>query len=205
MKKLSESYAIIIGAFITGVFTVLATFPVASWLQPAQALAETAFTENAKLFYDFEKQSELENWREELDVQMGDEHFTGEHALEASIPLSPTQENTYGIKFAQQFTADLIVGRIFFPKDDLVTIEYAQVCLMLASQPWACEDLPKERGKWNTFAIKLAAVQDSKHPGPLNQIRVDGMDFIILAKGVTAERKNPMKVYLDRLKFTDAA
>jgi hypothetical protein len=158
---------------------------------------------DAQAFYDFENSSDLVDWSKDLQVEQTDVKFTGSHALKATIPVSVTTEGGLGITLKKDFTADMIIGRMFIPPVDTISINYAQICLISKQYEWPCENLPKQTGKWKTFVVKLSYAGNTlgQTPSDYSNDRFNGFVIILNTRGLTTNYPKQMYVYLDTIEI----
>jgi hypothetical protein len=125
-------------------------------------------------YYDFETDADLEGWTS--GAQRSTEHaFSGRYALKAIQPVQAGQDTSISLHWQHEFTADVIVGQVYWPEDDEVGILWAQVCVPLWG--WDCAGLPRNRGGWNTFVLDLSEMSVGDPPQPLDQLVLPGLHF----------------------------
>jgi hypothetical protein len=149
---------------------------------------------NLITFYDFETEADLEAWQG--DVQRSTDHaFSGRYALKAMQPVQADQETWIGLRWQHEFTADVVVGQVYWPENEEVKIVWAQVCVPLGG--WACVFFPRNRGGWNTFVLDLSEIE--LEGVPLDQLVLPGLHFQGKLRGTTGTSVITMPMYVDAI------
>lgn len=107
-------------------------------------------------YFNFEEDSQIKKWesRDGSTVQLSTNHaFTGKKSVAVTIMAQSGQEGGVGFAtWTQTFKAESVIGRIFFPSSDNVSVVWAQVCIGVVGH---CEDIPIHTNTWTTFVINL--------------------------------------------------
>jgi hypothetical protein len=97
-------------------------------------------------YMDFESAAEQNPWKAKGTVTLS---LSPEHAFSGKSSLAVTlKENAIDdviLEYNQPGGSDLFMGYIYWPDQDGVKIEWAQLCA------WACVKIPMKTGQWNRF------------------------------------------------------
>lgn len=151
---------------------------------------------NSKVI-DFETLTEVSEWSntEFSSIAQSDEYaFTGQSAL--AVRTTATSSALFA-KRTRDFTADMIVGQVYWPTQDGVDIEWVQVCVR---EEGKCASIPMNMGQWNTFVFNLA--QKTYDGEPLN---TRGLEELLLQgkiNGVSEDK--PYTFYVDSIQIYNA-
>ena len=177
---------IVTAAYFLWLGTWIGTSPTSDW--PPDLIA----------YYDFETDADLKGWSE--GVKRSNEHaFSGQYALKAVLPVQADQQTKLSLRWQHTFTADVIVGQIYWPATDEVGIVWAQVCVPL--EGWDCAGLLEKHGGWNTFVLDLSEMTVGDPPRPLNQLVLPGLHFQGWLRGATGTNMSTIPIYLDTIQI----
>lgn len=183
--SLAALYAITI-PFFGWVGARISTLPTSSW--PSSLVT----------YYDFETDADLTGWQGE--IRRSDEHaFSGQYALRSTQPVQADQETKISLRWQRQITADVIVGQVYWPEDEDVGIEWAQVCIPLSG--WACAGIPKNRGGWNTVVLDLSEMTVGDPPKPLDELILPGLHFQGRLRGAAGTSVTTLPMYVDAIQI----
>lgn len=142
-------------------------------------------------YYDFENTDELKGWQTGM-LRSTDHAFSGQYALKGMIPVQSNQETGLDIRWQREFSADVIVGQVYWPKEEQVELVYTAVCVPFSSREWSCVEIPQIRNGWNAFVLDLNAMKDKP-----SGLRLPGLHFIIKVRGTKGTSLATMPMYID--------
>jgi len=177
----------------------LITVPFFFWVgSEFVVLPSSSWPPNLISYYDFETDADLEGWVQQ--VERSNEHaFSGQYALRATLPVQADQETKISLTWQQEFTADVVVGQIYWPATEDVSIVWAQVCVPL--QGWSCAGLLEKKGGWDTFVLDLSEMTVGDPPKKLNQLVLPGLHFQGRLRGATGTQVSTIPVYVDTIQI----
>ncbi len=149
-------------------------------------------------YYDFETDTDLEGWSK--GVTRSNEHaFSGQYALKATLPVQADQETRISVSWQHEFTADVVIGQIYWPANEDVNIVWAQVCVPLAN--WDCAGLLEKKGGWDTFVLDLSEMEVGDPPRKLNGLVLPGLHFQGQLRGTTGTDISTIPIYFDTIQI----
>ena len=150
------------------------------------------------IYYDFESDADLEGWQGDSEAST-DHAFTGKHALKSLQPVQAGQDTRIALSWEHEVTADVIVGQVYWPEEEEISVEWAQVCVPLSG--WACVGIPKNRGGWNTFVLDLSEMEVGDPPKSLDQFVLPGLHFQGRLRGSNDSNVTTMPMYIDAIQI----
>lgn len=151
-------------------------------------------------YYDFETDADLNGWPE--GAQRSTEHaFSGQYALKAILPVQAGGQTFFSFRWTQEFTADVVVGQVYWPENEEVDVVWAQVCVPMGEN-WNCQGIRGYRGGWNTFVLDLCALSVGTPPQPLCQLVLsNGFLFQGGLSGAPGTSVTTMPMYIDAIQI----
>ena len=175
------------------------TIPFFGWLgTQIMVLPTSSWPSNLMTCYDFEADTDLQGWQGETQ-RSNDYAFSGQYALKATQPVQSDQETAITLSWQREIIADVIVGQVYWPEDENVSIEWAQVCVPWSG--WACVGIPKNRGGWNTFVLDLSEMTAGDPPRSLDGLVLPGLYFQGRLRGATGASVTIMPMYVDAIQI----
>ena len=140
-------------------------------------------------YLDFENQSDLNSWGEmetASNSQSREYSLTGNYSMAVSVTGKP--EGNYVLaRYEQETSTDLVVGWIYFPKENGFTVSWAEVCT------WTCKRIPVSYDEWIRFILPFEYLEIDNEPlSPKSS-------FWIQAEILGVDNENPYTFYLDSI------
>lgn len=126
-----------------------------SGLIPLTSAVQWHFSEFA--YFDFEQKDDLMGWVPAENMALGTRSeyaFTGSYALAVGTNRSNSQVFA---TLPTSFQANYIIGQVYWPKTEGISVNWAQVCL---GGNVRCVSISQKPGQWNPFFINLQEMQD---------------------------------------------
>jgi hypothetical protein len=146
-------------------------------------------------YFDFEQGDDVMGWEstENTAVRVRDEYaFSGSHALAVGNKMSESQ--VWAIRRVP-FRASYIIGQVYWPKTENISVSWAQVCLGGNVQ---CVSISAEPGQWNPFLIDLQQIKDADGI-PYSEKEIPDIFFQGAFNGVSQE--NQYLFYIDGIQI----
>ena len=115
------------------------------------------------------------------------------------MPVQGDQETEISLRWQHEFTADVVIGQIYWPADEDVGIVWAQVCVPLEN--WDCAGLLEKHGGWNTFVLDLSEMTVGDPPKKLNQLVLPGLQFQGRLRGAPGTTISTIPLYVDTIQI----
>jgi hypothetical protein len=190
--KLQLVTLIVIYIMSAGFFLWVGTWFASSSTMEMSGTETSGFVE----YFDFESANDLEGW-EAGTLISNEQAFSGERALIASLPVSADQETTFYLNWQHEFYADVIIGQVYWPSQDNINLEWAQVCVPF--DEWFCTFISKKPG-WNTFILDLTQYETIESQDTQGGVELPG----IVIQGVLKSTNPNLKsapVFVDAIQI----
>jgi hypothetical protein len=148
-------------------------------------------------YLDFENKSDFNGWSgvgQNTVAQSHANHFSGEGSLAVTVGSDQTQ---LFVERDSHFRAEALVGQVYWPQQDGIDVQWAQVCV---TPSFSCFSIPKEPGRWNTFMVDLSGTE--YNGDKLNRIQLSS--FFIQGKVIGANSDQPYTFYVDGIQIYPA-
>lgn len=146
-------------------------------------------------YFDFEQKDDLMGWVPAENTALGirsEYAFTGSHALAVG---NKTSGNQIFATLPVSFKANYIIGHVYWPKAEGISVNWAQVCL---SGNVRCVSVSQEPGQWNPFFIDLQQMLDDDGV-PYSEKEIPSLFFQGDLIGVSQE--NQYLFYIDGIQI----
>lgn len=163
-------------------------------------LVQTTWPPALITYYSFENDGDLDGWRYEGGhVQRSSERaFDGRSSLEAILPASADQATEFYLywDWNPESSADVIVGQVYWPKEEGVKVVWAQACANIGG--WSCTGFGRRYDGWNVFVLDLSEMEASGVEGRLDMARLPG---IVIQGELQSTSGGDMPVYIDSIQI----
>ena len=149
-------------------------------------------------YYDFERTEDFTGWtsiENNVLTTADDQAFSGFHSLAISTSNSESQQF---VAFSKSFKSNLIVGQVYWPKQEGIRVEWAQACVVGAGK---CVPVSQQPNQWNSFVLHLDEMK-TDNGELLSEIDLSGLYLQGWIDG--ASQEIPYTFYLDSIQIYPA-
>jgi hypothetical protein len=149
---------------------------------------------NESAYMDFETPTDFDGWVSSdpnTFAQTTAQSFSGGHSMAVTVKSDLTQVFT---SHDRSFKAEVLLGQIYWPKQDGFDVQWAQVCI---GSGMACVSVSTEPGRWNTFVMDFSEISyEEKY---LNEVEMPS--FFVQGKVIGASSDKPYTFYVDGIQI----